>query len=121
MKQIKRGLLRLAGIVLPMLLLSGCFVYVDHDYVGPATLVMVNDESSYGAVWYAYAVPSASSDWGPELLGDEMLYPGDELVMDVGSCDTYYDLRAEYDDGLVIEKLGVWLPCDTTTVVTFID
>jgi len=117
-------LLRLAALLTPLWLLSGCFVYVHNDpavVYSPATLVIHNDESSYGTILYAYAAPSLSSSWGEELLGSDVLYPGDDLVVDIYECDQYYDLRVEYDDGLVIEKTGVWLPCDTTTVALFTD
>lgn len=123
MRRARRTLLRLAAFLLPAMLLSGCFVYVHDacDACRPATLIVRNDPYAYGNIWYAYAVPSYDESWGEDLLDDAVLYPGDELIVDVYTCDRYYDLRAEYDHGLIIEKEGIWLPCGMTTVVSFID
>jgi hypothetical protein len=111
------------GLVLAFaLLLGGCHSTDHHDYYVSNTLVIQNDYNAIGDIWYAYVTPSAASSWGPDLLGNEILQPGDELVVDVYDCDRHYDIRVEYDDGnFVIEKHDVWLPCDTTTFVPFID
>ncbi|MHC3994776.1 hypothetical protein ACXWTF_08085 [Thiomicrolovo sp. ZZH C-3] len=118
-------LLRLAMLLLPLWLLSGCFIYVEdndpHIPYAPATLVMHNDETSWGRIFYAYAAPSLASSWGEDLLGTDVLYPGEDLVVDIYECDQYYDLRVEYEDGYVTETLGVWMPCDTTVYATFTD
>ena len=115
---------RLILFLLPALLFSGCFVYV-HEEPCPScaagTLIIRNDAYAYGSIWYAYAVPSSWSSWGGDLLGESLLQPGDELIVDVFECGRYYDFRVEYDHGLVIEKEGVWLPCDAVTIVPFID
>lgn len=109
------------ALTLP-LLFGGCHSTHHHDYYVSNTLVIQNDFHSVGDIWYAYATPSGASSWGPDLLGSEMLQPGDELVVDVYDCNRYYDIRVEYDNGgPIIEKYDVWLPCDTTTFVSFID
>jgi predicted RNA-binding protein associated with RNAse of E/G family len=109
------------ALTLP-LLFGGCHVTHHHDYYEPNTLVIQNDTHSIGDIWYAYVAPSAASSWGPDLLGNEVLQPGDELVVDVFECNRHYDIRVEYDNGgPIIEQYDVWLPCDTTTYVSFID
>ncbi|WP_345971972.1 hypothetical protein [Sulfurimonas diazotrophicus] len=118
-------MLRLAVLAMPLWLLSGCFIYVEDNpshlpYV-PATLVIHNDETSWGSIWYAYAAPSLASSWGEELLGADVLYPGDDLVVDIYECDQNYDIRVEYEDGYVVERTGVWVPCDMTTYTIFTD
>jgi hypothetical protein len=110
-------------LILP-LLFSGCLIiYHDDDRYDPNTLVIQNDFDSVGDIWYAYITPSASGTWGRDLLEGDILQPGDELVVDVYDCNRYYDIRVEYDDsvGPVVEEYDVWLPCNTTTIVPFID
>jgi len=116
---------KLAGglaLALP-LLFGGCHSSNDTVYYYSNTLHIQNDPASIGDIWYAYVSPAGSSSWGSDLLGIDVLQPGDEMVIDVYDCDRYYDIRVEYDAGLgaTIEKLGVWLPCNATTTVTFID
>ena len=122
MERSKRMLIRLAALLLPMALLSGCFVYVHDDGCStcyPNTLYLQNSDYSYYAIEYAYVAPSDSATWGSDLLGNDVLYPGEEIVLDVYECDRYYDIRVEYEDGTAVEKDGIFLPCDTMTVVGF--
>ena len=110
------------GLALALALLFGGCHGTHHDYYDPNTLVIGNDPASVGDIWYAYVTPSTSSSWGADLLGNEVLQPGDELVVDVYDCNGYYDIRVEYDDGrLIIEQYDVWLPCNRTTFVSFSD
>jgi hypothetical protein len=110
-------------LMLPLLLFSGCHSSTYHyeEPYGPNTLVIQNDRSSVGEIWYAYVTPSSAGTWGPDLLGSEILYPGEELVMDVYECNRYYDIRVAYEYGPVIEQYDVWLSCDTTSIVSFSD
>ena len=109
-------------LVLFTLLLGGCHDTTYYDTYPSATLVIQNDPAAIGDIWYAYVTPSDATTWGDDLLGNDVLQPGDELLLDVASCDRYYDIRIEYDNaGPVIEQYNVWLPCGITTVVTFND
>jgi hypothetical protein len=94
---------------------------VEDDGYVPARLIIQNDPESFGDIWYAYAVPSTSIHWGNDLLGGDELWPGEELHLDIFDCDRYYDIQVEYDDGLVIEKYDIWVPCRADTLVPFID
>jgi hypothetical protein len=117
-----KHLFRLLLPALP-LLFSGCFIIYHDNAYDPNTLVIQNDFDAVGDIWYAYITPSASATWGPDLLRGDMLQPGDELIVDVYNCNRYYDIRVEYDDGVgpMVEKYDIWLPCNTTTIVSFID
>jgi hypothetical protein len=110
------------ALALP-LFFGGCHSTHHDDPYFPNTLVIQNDYDSVGDIWYAYVTPSTATTWGPDLLGGDILLPGDELVVDIYDCDRYYDIRVEYDDGVgpVVEEYDVWLPCNTTTIVPFID
>lgn len=113
----------MGGMILMFsLLLGGCHGTHHYDSYASNTLVMQNDIDAIGDVWYAYVTPSESTSWGEDLLGNGILQPGDDLVLDVYECNRYYDIRIEYDNaGPVVEQYDVWLPCDTTTVMTFSD
>lgn len=105
------------------LLFSGCLIIYRSDSYAPNTLIVQNDFDAVGSIWYLYLTPSTSSTWGPDLLGGDILQPGDELIVDLYSCNRHYDIRVAYDDdaGPVVEERDVWLPCRTTTIVSFID
>jgi len=98
------------------LLFGGC--HSSEDY--PNTLVIQNDIASSGDIWFVYVTP-AGAPWGDNLLGLDVLQRGDQLIVDVYDCDRYYDISVEYDWGYTIDKYDVWLPCNATTTVTFID
>jgi len=117
MKRSKTLLKRLLLAFLPALLLTGCFYYVHDDSYFQAELKIYNDIDSSGNIWYVYAVPSTWNDWGNDLLRGDTLYPGDSLVIDIFDCDRHYDIRVEYDHGLVIEEYDIWVPCRATTIV----
>lgn len=122
MKRSKTLLRQILLAFLPALLLTGCAFYVEGDDYAPARLIIQNDPESIGDIWYAYAVPSTSSTWGSDLLGGDVLWPGDELHLDIFDCNRYYDIRVDYyDHEYFIEKHDVWVPCRTTTVVSFLD
>lgn len=105
------------------LLLSGCPDHYHHYYepVVPNTLVLENHASSYGDILYAYVSPSTSGIWGSDRLGWNVLNPGDQLVLDVYDCNRRYDIMVEYDSGLRLVEPDQWLPCNTTTIVSFVD
>jgi len=112
----------LAGVLaltLPLLFL-GCRSSAEVVYY-PNTLHIQNDSTSFSNIWSVYVTP-AGAPWGTDLLGVDILQPGDELVVDVYDCDRYYDIRVEYDNGgPIYEDYDVWLPCNTSTYMTYID
>lgn len=105
------------------LLLSGCPNHYHHHYepIVPNTLVLENHASSFGDILYAYVSPSTSGIWGSDRLGRNVLNPGDQLVMNVYDCNHHYDIMVEYDNGLTVVEPDQWLPCNTTTIVSFVD
>ena len=60
---------------------GGCVITSD------SSLTIAN-ESSYAIVEINVA-PVSSSTWGPDLLGPEWLYPGEEITIDFIDCDYY--------------------------------
>jgi len=113
-----KSLAGVLALVLPLLFL-GCRSSAEVVYY-PNTLHIQNDIASNFDIWSAYVTPSGSSTWGSDLLGLDVLWPGDELVIDVYDCDRFYDIRVVYDNGVTeIIEYDVWLPCNTSTYVTF--
>ncbi len=116
----KRGIA--ATLLLLPLFFTGCpNQYHYNDPVISNTLVIENHASAFGDILYAYVTPSDSSIWGNDLLGMDILQPGDQLIIDIYGCNRCYDIMIEYDNGLRIIEPDRWLPCNTTTIVPFID
>lgn len=73
----------------------GCLVYTDDDppdgYIHGddhySTMTIWND-SSY-VIEEIYISPSDNRDWGPDLLGRDVLYPDEEITIDYLDCDVY--------------------------------
>ena len=61
--------------------------------------------------------PSSSSQWGPDILGREVLANGEdaEVTFDRDEDHCNYDIRVTYDDGTENDERGINL-CETTEV-----
>ena len=64
------------------------------------------DNESDRTIRYLYVSPSTSGYWGNDLLGSDVLYPGDSEDISVcfNSDDDNYDFRAVFNDG----SYGEW-------------
>jgi len=74
-----------------VLALAGCGSSGD----GGSTLT-IDNESSYTLIEINLS-PTASADWGPDLLGSEVLDPGETFEASGIECDIY-DIRVVDDD-----------------------
>lgn len=79
-------------IVLLLSLSASCVVTTDGD----SSLTVIN-ESSY-IIEEIYVAPVGTRTWGADLLGLDVLYPGESLTVYLDYCD-YYDV-------LVVDELG---------------
>ncbi|HYI47316.1 MAG TPA: hypothetical protein VEX35_02525 [Allosphingosinicella sp.] len=61
--------------------------------------------------------PTAEDEWGPDILGSEVLANGEsaEVTFDRGADHCHYDVRATYDDGDTGDWRNINL-CETTTI-----
>ena len=61
--------------------------------------------------------PSDSNEWGPDILGQDVLANGQsaQISFERGQEQCLWDLRATYDDGDTTDSRGVNL-CELTTV-----
>jgi hypothetical protein len=77
---------------------------------GECAVTVYNDLGSYD-IWYIYASPSWSDDWGADMLGSELLYPGDSWTFYLEG-DDYYDIYCEDEDGDTYTVWEVWVDYD---------
>ena len=70
--------------------------------------VRLINESSYAIIKF-FASNSDADDWGAELFDGYILFPNEDLVVDVddGSGACFYDFLAVYDDFATAEDYGV--------------
>ena len=61
--------------------------------------------------------PSASNEWGPDILGQDVLANGEsaEITFDRGEDHCMWDIRVTYDDGDTGDWRGINL-CETTDI-----
>ena len=61
--------------------------------------------------------PSSSNDWGPDILGQDVLANGEsaEISFDRDEEQCMWDIRATYDDGDTGDWRGINL-CETTEI-----
>jgi hypothetical protein len=61
-------------------------------------------------VWYAYVSPSSSSEWGRDVLGDDVLMNGENVTVRLSrplDPQHKYDIRLVDSDGDTYTKMGV--------------
>jgi len=82
--------------------------------------VTITIENGLGSwdIWYLYACTSDADDWGSDLLGSEILAPGESTTFTVQSGD-WYDFLAEDEDGDTYVILDQYIDGDFTWVVDF--
>ena len=92
------------------------------DAEAPATEGAVNQDFSLvnntgHTVMTLNVSPSDSDEWGPDILGAEVLANGEsaEISFERGQAQCNWDLRATYDDGDTTDARNVNL-CELTTV-----
>lgn len=62
---------------------------------------LINASSS--TIAHFYTGPASSDEWGDDLLGDQILAPGEQGTVTIGADDCTYDLRFETDGGAELE------------------
>ena len=66
------------------------------DDGGADSSLLVSNQSDF-AITEIYLTDINDPDWGPNLIGGDVLLPGEELLLDV-SCGTYDALVVDEDD-----------------------
>jgi hypothetical protein len=95
-----KSILITTAILMSAVFSQGCIITTDN---GDSELEIYN--ASTFDIWHIYVTDENSSDWGPDLLGSDILYPQESLFVDV-SCG-YYDVRVEDELGAVCELYGL--------------
>ena len=70
-------------------------------------VVVVNNTST--AIQEFYASNTGQNDWQEDILGNDMLQPGQEVTINIDDGSGYckYDFRAVFEDGAEAIKAGV--------------
>lgn len=87
------SMLRLPSILASSLLVSalatGCVIEAGGTAtIDPSSTLTVDNNSSFD-LKELHLTLSTSASWGPNLLGQNLLLPGESIVLDGISCDTY--------------------------------
>ncbi len=106
------------ALLLPMLF-SGCWIYVNDPVYHSNTLTIENSIDSFNDIHYIYVTPSDALYWGDDQLGSEVLYPGDQLQMEIYDCNQNFDIWVIYGDFYDDYLYDEYLECDTATTVIF--
>jgi hypothetical protein len=72
--------------------------------------------NSGATVWRIYSSPTNNSSWEQDLLGSNVLYPGqglDVIIHNVSNC--YYDVLIEWESGY--QQTDTWDICSYNTYV----
>jgi hypothetical protein len=69
------------------------------NFYGREEVLIVNKTSF--VMWSFHASRAGYLDWGPDLLGPDVLYPGQSILVSIedGSGDCVYDLHAVFHEG----------------------
>ncbi len=56
-----------------------------------------------------YASRTSTNDWEEDILGDDVIMPGDSMIIDIddGSGACKFDLKGEFEDGEAVVKTNV--------------
>ena len=90
----------------------GCLIVTDDD--GDATLEVVN-ESDF-AITDIYLTEVDNRDWGPNLIGGDVLLPDESIVLVDIQCD-YYDAQLIDEDDVACELYNLDLCLNDATWV----
>ena len=119
MKIQKSGASSALGLALCLALAGGAAgcggddVIVD-DPISDSTL-LVSNQSDF-AIVELYMTPVGSPDWGPNLVGGNQLFPGEDVLLTDVPCDSY-DVMMVAEDGVTCELSAVDMCLDDSTWV----
>ena len=84
-------------------------------FAAPQDFTIVNNSGH--TVMTLNVSPTSEDEWGPDILGTDVLANGDsaEVTFDRGTDQCHFDIRATYDDGDTGDWRNINL-CETTTI-----
>lgn len=72
-------------------------------------------------VYQLYISPSAVDRWGPDLLGSNVLAPGQTVSFESDYCDAYYDLLAVDINGATVARANrIYFDCGIRESITLL-
>jgi hypothetical protein len=95
--------------LLATIALAACGTSDDDGGVGGDSTLTINNDSSYALIGI-YLSPTTSVSWGNDLLGNEVLVPGEVFEVSGIECDTY-DIRVvdEDNDECILDSVDLCL------------
>lgn len=89
------------------------------EIIGDCGEIEIENLTSYTSIWYIYISPSSSSDWGDDLLGTQILYPGYSIswIATIG----YWDIKFVDENGYAYTFMNELINPETTNTYTFTD
>jgi hypothetical protein len=114
-----RGALMKKFAITGLLLFAGVFALYAQNL--PSVRIVNNTGFS---IYYIFASPAESDDWGDELLGEDFLDDGDYVTIKLSqplNMNNVYDFRLHDEDGDVYIKWDVAVADNIRIVFTFDD
>ena len=87
--------------------------------IGDCGEIEIVNNTSETSIWYVYISPSSSSDWGNDLLGTLILYPG--YYMSWIATTGYWDIKFVDENGYDYTFMNELISPETTNTYTFLD
>ena len=74
--------------------------------------ITVKNATTTDSVWYLYIAPSSNSNWGSDILGDNIITPGASRGFTLtNSCNKNHDFKAVFSLGAVVTKYDEYVEC----------
>ena len=101
-------------IVMAAVVLAVASVVPVSAFAGKGDLVFKMKNKTSAVLTEFYASPPGTEDWEEDILGQDVLEPGESVRITIGDQrqDCRYDLKGVFEDGEEVEQRKVNL-CDT--------
>jgi len=89
------------------------------EIIGDCGEIEIVNQTASTSIWYVYISPSSDPDWGPDLLGTQILYPGYSIswIATTG----YWDIKFVDENGYPYTFMNELITAETTNTYTFVD
>lgn len=89
------------------------------EIIGDCGEIKIVNNTNSTSIWYVYISPSSSSDWGNDLLGTLILYPG--YYMSWIATAGYWDIKFVDENGVDYTIMNELISPEVTNTYTFAD
>lgn len=89
------------------------------EIIGDCGEIEIANQTASTSIWYVYISPSSDPDWGPDLLGSTILYPGYSISWT--ATTGYWDIMFEDENGYDYTFMNEYIYAETTHTFNFVD